>query len=96
MSRNYLQSQQFRDDVSRDLERDDRRAATAGKPWLRHRHPPGCPDGDFCAGNGVCFWGCVDDGLDDSGLDAQPKRLNGGDDGQAQPQAYARDERRVR
>ena len=30
------------------------------KPWQRWRHPPGCPDVDWCAGNGVCYWGCQD------------------------------------
>lgn len=26
------------------------------------RHPPGCPDGDWCAGNRICYWRCTDDG----------------------------------
>lgn len=28
------------------------------KPYQRWRHPPGCPDSDWCAGNGVCYWDC--------------------------------------
>jgi len=22
------------------------------------RHPPGCPDPDWCSGNGLCYWDC--------------------------------------
>lgn len=32
-------------------------------PALERRHPPGCPDADWCAGNGVCYWDCL--GMDD-------------------------------
>ena len=28
------------------------------KPW---RHPPGCPDSDWCSGHGVCYWDCQGD-----------------------------------
>jgi hypothetical protein len=34
-------------------------------PYVRWRHPPGCPDSDWCSGNGVCYWRCQDDGQDD-------------------------------
>ncbi len=27
-------------------------------PALEQRHPPGCPDPDWCAGNNVCYWRC--------------------------------------
>lgn len=32
------------------------------KPFDYRRHPPGCPDGDFCWGNDWCRWRCTDDG----------------------------------
>lgn len=28
------------------------------KPYQRWRHPPGCPDADWCSGNGLCYWNC--------------------------------------
>lgn len=31
------------------------------KPYRRWRHPPGCPDSDWCSGNGVCYWDCQGD-----------------------------------
>ena len=31
------------------------------KPYTRWRHPPGCPDSDWCRGNGVCYWDCQAD-----------------------------------
>jgi hypothetical protein len=27
-------------------------------PAMASRHPPGCPDPDFCRGNGICHWDC--------------------------------------
>jgi hypothetical protein len=27
-------------------------------PYKRWRHPPGCPDADWCSGNSVCYWHC--------------------------------------
>lgn len=36
------------------------------KPYQRWRHPPGCPDADWCSGNGVCHWDCQ--GSDDTCL----------------------------
>ncbi len=27
-------------------------------PYQRWRHPPGCPDVDWCYGNKVCYWHC--------------------------------------
>ena len=29
------------------------------KPYQKWRHPPGCPDGDWCRGNRVCYWRCA-------------------------------------
>jgi hypothetical protein len=29
-------------------------------PYRRWRYPPGCPDPDWCSGNGVCYWRCND------------------------------------
>jgi hypothetical protein len=34
-------------------------------PALEQRHPPGCPDPDWCAGNAVCYWGCTRGPYDD-------------------------------
>lgn len=28
-------------------------------PAMRERYPAGCPDPDYCCGNGRCFWACV-------------------------------------
>lgn len=33
-------------------------------PARRERRPAGCPDADYCWGNNLCFWHCVDDGRD--------------------------------
>lgn len=33
-------------------------------PARRELYPAGCPDHDYCAGNNMCFWRCVDDGRD--------------------------------
>ena len=35
-----------------------------GVPALTQRHPPGCPDADWCRGNNVCYWSCKDDGCE--------------------------------
>ena len=35
-----------------------RPASAPPLPYQRWRHPPGCPDGDWCRGNGVCYWDC--------------------------------------
>lgn len=45
-------------------EREDDRQAKL-KPYQRERHPPGCPDSDWCSGNGVCYWNCECDGDSD-------------------------------
>jgi hypothetical protein len=37
-------------------------APVVPKPYERWKHPPGCPDGDWCRGNGVCYWDCQADG----------------------------------
>jgi hypothetical protein len=41
---------------------DAERAETARQriPANRMRHPPGCPDADWCRGNGVCYWDCAE------------------------------------
>jgi hypothetical protein len=31
-------------------------------PADERRYPPGCPDGDWCRGNRICYWNCRDDG----------------------------------
>ena len=64
--------------MSHTSESDVRRPVRAGfpdcpmvvwlKPWQRWRHPPGCPDGDWCNGNGVCYWRC-DEPEDMGGVD---------------------------
>lgn len=41
-------------------------------PYRRWRHPPGCPDSDWCSGNGCCFWDCQGD--PDAGMDPPPVR----------------------
>lgn len=33
-----------------------------GIPADAMRHPPGCPDPDWCAGNRSCYWRCTDHG----------------------------------
>jgi hypothetical protein len=33
---------------------------TRRNPALEQRHPPGCPDPDWCRGNG-CYWDCLAD-----------------------------------
>jgi hypothetical protein len=30
-------------------------------PYIRWRNPPGCPDSNFCNGNGTCYWDCQGD-----------------------------------
>jgi hypothetical protein len=38
-------------------------------PYRRWRHPPGCPDSDWCSGNDACFWRCQgdpDEGIEDA------------------------------
>jgi hypothetical protein len=40
-------------------------AVASLKPYERYRHPPGCPDVDWCAGNGICRWDC--EGRDENG-----------------------------
>ena len=34
------------------------RAPRWGAIMGRRRHPPGCPDADWCRNNGVCWWDC--------------------------------------
>ncbi len=31
-------------------------------PADHRRHPPGCPDPDWCRGNRECYWTCIDEG----------------------------------
>lgn len=45
----------------------DRRPPRSRVPAFERRYPPGCPDPDWCAGNGVCYW-CCDRSPDDEGL----------------------------
>lgn len=33
-------------------------------PAHERRYPPGCPDGDWCRGNNVCYWNCKGDSDD--------------------------------
>ena len=46
-------------------------------PALKQSHPPGCPDPDWCAGNGVCYWDCTGRQADEYeerlAAEAQPK-----------------------
>jgi hypothetical protein len=44
------------------------------KPYERWRHPPGCPDSDWCSGNGVCYWDCQGTEDDIDPRDPDPKR----------------------
>lgn len=30
------------------------------------RYPPGCPDGDWCRGNRMCFWDCRGNDIGDA------------------------------
>jgi hypothetical protein len=50
------------DDVWRALGLPDRLArlapAAARIPADERRHPPGCPDADWCRGNRACWWDC--------------------------------------
>jgi hypothetical protein len=56
--------------VSEETSKDTRDSASVGgsespaplKPYQRWRHPPGCPDSDWCSGNGMCYWDCQEDG----------------------------------
>jgi hypothetical protein len=39
-------------------------------PACEQRYPPGCPDPDWCSGNGLCYWNCTA-GPDDDLIEAE-------------------------
>ena len=43
-------------------------------PFKRWRHPPGCPDSDWCSGNNDCFWDCQGD--PDAGIEPEREEID--------------------
>jgi len=74
------------DELIREIEDKAKPGAAVGPfripvdpPYKRWRHPPGCPDSDWCSGNSICFWDCQGDpdaGIDDNARSPAQRRAD--------------------